>query len=121
MGNKKYDGFILAEEDDMPRIKQKKLNLRALNNATVGKGLKFSVKVEDLDWPDICPVLGIPIEYRASRISDNSPSFDRVDNNKPYIKGNVVIISNRANRIKNDGTAEEHRKIAAYMDYHLGT
>jgi hypothetical protein len=36
-----------------------------------------------------------------------------------YIKGNVAVISNRANRIKNDGNADEHERIANYIKTNL--
>lgn len=42
-------------------------------------------------------------------------SLDRIDPRKGYVKGNVWIISYRANLIKNDGTAEEHEMIAKAM------
>jgi hypothetical protein len=32
------------------------------------------------------------------------------------VKGNVEVMSWRANRIKNNGTPEEHRKIANYLE-----
>jgi hypothetical protein len=64
----------------------------------------------------VCPVFGLELDWFAEARKENSPSFDRVDPKLGYIKGNVQIISARANRIKNDGTAEEHRLIAAYMD-----
>ena len=75
----------------------------------------WDIKFNDLTFPTHCPILGIELDYLASFRSDNSPSFDRIDSSKGYIKGNVVILSWRANRIKNDGTAEEHQKIADFM------
>ena len=80
-------------------------------------GLEFTIPLEEIEWPDFCPILGIKLDYFAPYRSENSVSFDRVDNNKGYISDNVIICSWRANRIKNDGTAEEHRRIADYMDY----
>lgn len=71
--------------------------------------------------PDLCPILGIELNYDGSgeapgwSRSDRSPSLDRIDNTKGYIKGNIHIISDRANRIKNDGTAEEHLAIGYYI------
>jgi hypothetical protein len=42
--------------------------------------------------------------------------LDRIDNNEGYVKGNVAVISFRANTLKNNATAEELRAIADYMD-----
>lgn len=75
----------------------------------------FELIFEDLEWPDTCPVLGIPLDYLSKVRVENSPSFDRVDSSLGYVPGNVVIVSWRANRIKSDGTEEEHRKIADYL------
>jgi hypothetical protein len=77
---------------------------------------EFTIDFGDLTFPTHCPILGIELDYFAlnGRL-ENSPSFDRVDPSKGYVKDNVVIVSWRANRIKNDGTAEEHEKIAKFM------
>jgi hypothetical protein len=63
-----------------------------------------------------CPILGIPLEWSCNRGSGNfamagSPSLDRIDPAKGYVKGNVWIISHRANRIKSDATHEELRLV----------
>jgi hypothetical protein len=84
-------------------------------------GVEFSLVPEDLEWPTHCPILGVEIEYRGRGRGalSNSASLDRLDNSKGYVAGNVFVISWRANRIKNDATAEEHRKIAAWIDSKL--
>ena len=76
----------------------------------------FDLSFYDLEWPTFCPILGLEIDYFSVKVQENSPSFDRIDSNQGYVKGNVALVSWRANRIKNDGTAEEHHKIAAFMD-----
>lgn len=61
-----------------------------------------------------CPILGIPLEwstFHGNGTVPNSPSLDRIDPVKGYIKGNVWIISQRANVIKNDATHEELKLI----------
>lgn len=78
-------------------------------------GVEFSVSFGELDWPKYCPVLGLEIDYFSEKRGECSPSFDKVDPEKGYVSGNVKIISWRANRIKNDGSADEHLKIAAYI------
>ena len=77
---------------------------------------EWNLNFGDLTFPTHCPILGIELDYFCEdKYKDNSPSFDRVDSSKGYITGNVMIVSWRANRIKNNGTAEEHQKIADFM------
>jgi hypothetical protein len=77
------------------------------------KGLDFNIEVEDIpEIPKYCPVLEIEIKSNTTNVPlDSSPSIDRIDSSKGYIKGNIRIISNRANRIKSDATIEELRKV----------
>ena len=88
-------------------------NKTAYNNrkATAKKNnVLFTIKLEDLEFPEYCPLLGIRLDYQAIKGKgsfDNYPTIDRLDSTKGYIKGNGWIISSRANRIKNDSTIEE--------------
>ena len=79
----------------------------------------WELTIHDIEWATVCPVLGIELDWFAEAKADNSPSYDRVDSTKGYIPGNVRIISFRANRIKNDGTIDEHKKIIEYMENHF--
>lgn len=67
--------------------------------------------MQDLIIPEICPVLDIPIiiSFGNGR-TDNGPSVDRIDNNKGYIKDNIIVISWRANNIKSYASIEELEK-----------
>lgn len=76
----------------------------------------WSLTPTDILYPTVCPILGLTLNWFAEYREENSPSFDRIDPTKGYIPGNVIVCSWRANRIKNDGTAEEHRRIADYID-----
>lgn len=71
------------------------------------KQLDFDIDVTDLVVPTICPLLKIPIIIGRNKATKNSPSVDRIDSTKGYVKGNVWIISHRANSIKNDASLEE--------------
>lgn len=77
--------------------------------------LDFTITAKDIVIPKFCPILGIPIFSSKKKMTDNSPSLDRMNPNLGYTKGNIQVISQRANRIKNDGTADEHEKIAKHM------
>ena len=79
-------------------------------------GRPWTVDFGDLEFPTHCPVLGIELNYFSEVICDNSPSFDCVIPERGYVKGNVYVVSQRANRIKNDGTAQEHYAIAKFID-----
>ena len=46
---------------------------------------------------------------------DFTPSIDRINPSEGYVKGNVIIMSNRANTLKNNATAEELERVAAWM------
>ena len=65
--------------------------------------------MEDIVVPDVCPVLGIPIQKNHGHQGyfDDSPSVDRIIPELGYTKGNVRVISNRANLLKNNAKIEE--------------
>ena len=45
---------------------------------------------------------------------DNSPTIDRIVPELGYVKGNVVVVSAKANRIKNDATITEILSVYNY-------
>jgi hypothetical protein len=79
------------------------------------KGIIFTLNPTDIIVPTHCPVLGIPLFIAERGRSDNSPSLDRLHPEFGYVKGNVQVISFRANRIKNDATLDEIDKLHAWM------
>lgn len=79
-------------------------------------GVFFDLNKEDIVIPDKCPVLGIPLEFGTHGFHENSASIDRLDPEKGYIKGNVTVISFRANRIKCDATLEELKKLVTWLE-----
>lgn len=81
------------------------------------KNLPFNITVEDIVIPTVCPVLGISIEVSVGKGRTGlSPSLDRIIPERGYVKGNIAVMSDRANSLKNNGSAEEHRKIASWID-----
>jgi hypothetical protein len=74
----------------------------------------FDLKKEDITVPSHCPVLGIPLACGTRESHDNAPTLERIHQNEGYVKSNVMVISYRANRIKNDASLEE---IAAVLSF----
>ena len=65
-------------------------------------------------------ILGIPITKNIcvtirSGPHNNSPSLDRIDNTKGYIKGNIQVISHQANTMKGNATPQELIKFAQWV------
>jgi hypothetical protein len=77
--------------------------------------LPFDLTEEDIIVPDTCPVLGIPIFRTPGKRSANSPSLDRLNPSAGYVRGNVAVISDKANRIKTDATAQELQMVATWV------
>jgi len=96
---------------------RKFLLLRTRASAST-RGLECRLTLDDIFIPTHCPILGIELTGPTSKGEPRPPSLmsvDRIDSTKGYIKGNVAVISFRANMLKNNGTAEEHERIAAWM------
>lgn len=75
----------------------------------------FTITVEDIKVTEKCPVLGIPLFSGFRKMCDNSLTLDRIIPERGYVPGNICVMSNKANRIKNDGTIEEHMKVVDWM------
>lgn len=85
--------------------------LSAAKERAKQKGIEFNLTHDDIRIPDLCPVLGIKLERGNGR---TRPELDRRDNSLGYVKGNVFVISGRANRLKADASVEELKAILAY-------
>lgn len=92
----------------------KKYKLKRLKAIAKRKGLEFNLTEEDLDIPEVCPILEIPLVQSSLGWSPNNPSVDRKDNSKGYIKGNVGIISFKANSIKSDLSLQQLENLYKY-------
>ncbi len=62
-----------------------------------------------------CPALGVPLVWGSADL-DSSPSLDRIDPDQGYVHGNVQWLSHKANRIKNNATLDELRRVYEFMN-----
>lgn len=87
--------------------------IRHFKNKVRARGIEYNLTAEDFKVPEKCPILGISLAFTTKR-SDCTPSMDRIDNTKGYVKGNVIIVSWRANRLKSDASIEELKKLTKF-------
>lgn len=80
-------------------------------------GQPFDMSIDDIEWNEQCPILDIPLNYDVSRggIFDDTPTFDKIYPDKGYVKGNVRVISDLANRMKSSATPEQLEKFSRSM------
>lgn len=82
------------------------------------KGMKFELKVSDINIPDTCPILNIDLNMNSGRSGayTNSPSLDRIDNSKGYIAENIQVVSQLANAMKGAATVEQLQLFADWVN-----
>jgi hypothetical protein len=71
--------------------------------------IKFSIRELDFEIPKVCPLRRVPFKVGTGQHTDDSPTLDRKDPRLGYIKGNVWVISHKANRLKGDSTPDDLR------------
>ena len=86
-----------------------------VKNRAKRKQIPFNLKVSDIIIPEYCPILGVKLDTNMSMNYKYSPSLDKINPKVGYIKGNVMIISMKANLMKNDATKEELLNFSNYF------
>ncbi|QIG69450.1 postulated decoy of host sigma factor protein [Rhizobium phage RHph_N3_13] len=116
----KTSKMTLCKPCNSKRVKSQtpewKMHQRAKQRA-FEKSLDFNIEVSDIVIPDVCPILGVSINMNSGKSGayKNSPSLDRIDNNKGYIKGNIQVISQLANAMKGAASKKELQMFADWI------
>jgi len=90
-----------------------------LKNSAKKRNIPFSLTLTDLNnlsFPLTCPVLGIKLQWNTGNPKDNSYSIDRIDSTKGYEIDNIIVISYRANKLKNNASLNELNLIAGFYN-----
>ena len=80
-------------------------------------GLAFEIYAGDfVDAPLYCPVFGMKLKYygQAGPNDPASATLDRIDQRKGYVRGNVAIVSFRANNLKGKANPEDLVALARF-------
>lgn len=71
-------------------------------------GVSFDIDYTDIHIPKYCPAIGIELHLSSGRkYSANSPSLDKIVPILGYVKGNIQVISRKANTMKSNATIQE--------------
>ena len=82
------------------------------------RGILFDITDDDLVIPKMCPILNIPLKVNICTGpggKGDSYSLDRIDHSKGYTKGNVQVISRKANMMKSNASKEELLAFASWV------
>lgn len=100
--------------------KHKQRLLQVIQRKCKKKDIPFDLTIEDIEFPTHCPVLGIELDLTGDN-REASPSIDRIIPELGYVKDNIVIVSFRANRLKNDASLNEMRSLVSFYSQLIGT
>lgn len=118
----KTSKMTLCKRCNSNRVKSQtpewKMHQRAKRRAEQ-TGREFTIGVEDIVIPEVCPVLGIELNINSGKSGayKNSPSLDRIDNAVGYTKDNIQVISQLANAMKCHASVDELHKFADWINY----
>lgn len=101
----------LSEEEKFYRCVAS--NIKGSRSRAKERNFEHDIEIEDFEYHTHCPILNIAYTYLEGSMS--APSLDRVDTTKGYVKGNVKIISRRANSLKSDASISDIEKLLKYM------
>lgn len=91
---------------------------RRAKNRSVERGMAFDIEKSDIVIPTHCPILGTELKSHAGSSGGryNSPSLDKIIPELGYVKGNIQVISDRANKMKADASIKELKLFAEWVN-----
>jgi hypothetical protein len=82
----------------------------------------FDIELTDIVIPERCPVFPeIVLECGKGIVTNASPTLDKLIPSLGYVKGNIRVISHKANTIKQNASVEELRRVAEWLEWELSS
>jgi len=113
---KKYIQSLIEKNYRTDNTLKRQFNTR--RQSALRNSILFTIKFENIEQPEYCPVLGIKLNYGWSGEGcrdDAKATIDKLIPELGYVPGNVFVISWRANKLKSNMTIVELEKILKYM------
>ena len=87
-----------------PNDRKRGYMIRSVKHSAKRRGLPFDVQFDEIELPKYCPILNIKLNYHTDSQGMDHATIDRIDNNKGYVRGNIIVMSRLANAMKNEAT-----------------
>lgn len=106
--NKKNRDRLKKNAQKYAENNREKILLTSSKQRAEKSNIEHTISEEDIIIPELCPFLNIPLTtFRGRGRQKTNASIDRIDSTKGYIPGNIQIISDLANRMKQDASQQE--------------
>ena len=116
-GHAKESGIeFTIEPTDIPGVKIREVITKGIGVNRYGSFNRKYKSWKATHYPKVCPVLGTELDWGMNGRQPNSPSLDRINPKFGYIKGNVMMISDLSNSMKQNATPEQLKQ---FSEYHL--
>jgi hypothetical protein len=102
----KYKQYLADKKKYREENKQKYMFLSSRSRARYAN-IPYNLTEDDIIIPEYCPILGMKLEFVERNNNLNSPSIDKIIPELGYVKGNVRVISRKANMMKLNCNFEE--------------
>ena len=114
--NLKYPGKVAQRRRDWADKNVEKRLWKSAKGRSNREDIFFKLEPENIAVPVKCPILDIKLKTNNRHLPKfNSPSLDRINNNRGYTKSNVQVISYKANTMKGNATPKELLKFAYWV------
>lgn len=99
---KEYQNYIRKHSPEVLMYRGVKSRAKRFN-------IPFNIELNDIVYTEYCPLLNIKLDLSINkgRPRYNSPSLDKINPTLGYVKGNIWVISYKANTMKNNATPIE--------------
>ena len=102
----RYRAYLKEKKEYRSNRREQYLFLACRKRAK-DQNLPFNIEVTDIVIPKYCPILEIELVFAERRDNFNGPSVDKIIPELGYTKGNIRVISKKANMMKLNASKDE--------------
>ena len=107
------------------KLQHLKAYLSNAKHRAIKEGVPFNLSLQDLIdiATDECPIFHTKFVWGASGLGkgktrESTPQLDKIIPELGYVKGNIAFLSGKANKMKDNGTMQDHYDIADWIWSH---